>query len=54
MDAGCEFHGYASDITRTWPINGAFSKLQREIYEAVLMTRDACIQARATSGYRER
>ncbi|XP_065829372.1 xaa-Pro aminopeptidase 3-like isoform X2 [Oscarella lobularis] len=44
MDAGCEFHGYASDITRTWPINGAFSKLQREIYEAVLMTRDACIQ----------
>ncbi|XP_049821354.1 xaa-Pro aminopeptidase 3 isoform X2 [Aethina tumida] len=35
MDAGCEFHGYASDITRTWPINGTFNKYQREIYEIV-------------------
>lgn len=36
MDAGCEFHGYSSDITRTWPINGKFTSQQREIYEVVL------------------
>ncbi|CAH0552675.1 unnamed protein product [Brassicogethes aeneus] len=36
MDAGCEYHGYASDITRTWPINGKFTKEQREVYEVVL------------------
>ncbi|KAF5273433.1 hypothetical protein FQA39_LY07450 [Lamprigera yunnana] len=33
MDAGCEFHGYSSDITRTWPINGKFTSQQREVYE---------------------
>ncbi|KAJ3651342.1 hypothetical protein Zmor_017391 [Zophobas morio] len=36
MDAGCELHGYSSDITRTWPINGKFSPHQREVYEVVL------------------
>ncbi|KRT80604.1 Peptidase, partial [Oryctes borbonicus] len=36
MDAGCEYHGYSSDITRTWPINGKFNQVQRCIYEAVL------------------
>ncbi|CAG8723280.1 316_t:CDS:10, partial [Acaulospora morrowiae] len=36
MDAGGEYHGYASDITRTWPINGKFTQAQREIYEVVL------------------
>ena len=29
MDAGCEYHGYTSDITRTWPISGSFSDPQR-------------------------
>ncbi|PPI88443.1 Xaa-Pro aminopeptidase [Candidatus Pantoea edessiphila] len=36
VDAGCNFNGYASDITRTFPINGKFSKQQREIYNIVL------------------
>jgi intermediate cleaving peptidase 55 len=36
MDAGCEFNGYASDITRVWPINGKFNKAQLEIYNLVL------------------
>ncbi|CAN8012438.1 unnamed protein product [Ixodes pacificus] len=33
MDAGCELHGYASDLTRTWPVNGSFGSGQRELYE---------------------
>ena len=36
IDAGCELDGYASDVTRTWPISGTFSPAQREIYEIVL------------------
>ncbi|XP_018895572.2 xaa-Pro aminopeptidase 3 [Bemisia tabaci] len=38
MDAGCEFRGYSSDITRTWPVNGKFSPVQRIIYEVVYET----------------
>ena len=45
VDAGCEVGGYASDITRTWPINGKFSKPQREIYEIVLKAEIAGIEA---------
>ena len=36
IDAGAEYQGYASDITRTFPVNGTFSKAQREVYEVVL------------------
>lgn len=36
MDAGCEYHGYSSDITRTWPINGTFTQKQKLLYEIVL------------------
>lgn len=36
MDAGCEYHGYTSDITRTWPTNGTFSPQQRILYEIIL------------------
>ncbi len=36
VDAGCEFQHYASDVTRTFPVNGRFSVEQREIYEVVL------------------
>ncbi len=36
IDAGCELEMYASDVTRTFPVNGVFSKPQRELYEVVL------------------
>ncbi|GBU13224.1 proline aminopeptidase P II [Enterobacterales bacterium] len=36
IDAGCEYQGYAGDITRTFPVSGKFSKEQREIYDIVL------------------
>ena len=35
MDAGCELQGYASDITRAWPVNGTYSKPQRLVYDIV-------------------
>ncbi|XP_064609057.1 xaa-Pro aminopeptidase 3-like isoform X2 [Liolophura sinensis] len=44
MDAGCELHGYSSDITRTWPVSGQFSAVQRLLYEAVLAVQESCIQ----------
>ena len=43
MDAGCEYHGYASDITRTWPAGGTFSDSQQSVYEAVLDTQQRLI-----------
>lgn len=45
VDAGCEIHGYASDITRTWPVNGTFTKEQKEIYEIVLNAQKAAIES---------
>jgi Xaa-Pro aminopeptidase len=36
IDAGAEYDGYASDITRTFPVNGTFSAEQRELYDLVL------------------
>lgn len=36
IDAGCEYLGYSSDITRTFPINGKFSPPQRAIYDVVM------------------
>ena len=36
MDAGCEYGGYSSDITRTWPINGEFTDAQLVLYEVTL------------------
>lgn len=41
IDAGCELDGYASDITRTFPINGRFSGPQRDVYEMVLAAQHA-------------
>jgi Xaa-Pro aminopeptidase len=43
IDAGCEYQGYASDITRTFPVSGRFTGAQRDVYELVLATQMACI-----------
>ncbi|HET6725598.1 MAG TPA: Xaa-Pro aminopeptidase [Gammaproteobacteria bacterium] len=43
IDAGCEVEGYASDITRTFPVNGRFSEPQRQIYDLVLRAQLAAI-----------
>jgi Xaa-Pro aminopeptidase len=43
IDAGCELDGYASDITRTFPVNGRFSPAQRELYDLVLAAQAAAI-----------
>jgi Xaa-Pro aminopeptidase len=45
IDAGGEYNYYASDITRTWPINGKFTPEQRRIYNIVLDAQEQCINA---------
>ena len=45
IDAGCEVAGYASDISRTFPVNGRFSAAQRDVYEIVLAAQTAAIAA---------
>ncbi|MCP4128818.1 MAG: Xaa-Pro aminopeptidase [Gammaproteobacteria bacterium] len=44
VDAGCEYNYYASDITRTFPVNGVFSKPQKLLYELVLKAQEAAIR----------
>jgi Xaa-Pro aminopeptidase len=44
IDAGCEYKGYASDITRTFPINGRFTDAQGDIYNLVLQAQESCIE----------
>lgn len=45
IDAGCELDGYASDITRTFPAGGRFTGPQRALYELVLASQQAAIDA---------
>ena len=45
IDAGCELDSYASDITRTFPVNGKFSGPQKTLYEIVLAAQQAAIAA---------
>ena len=44
VDAGAEYKGYASDITRTFPVSGRFSKAQRDIYDLVLQAQMSCVE----------
>ena len=54
IDAGCEVDGYASDITRTFPVNGRFSGAQRAVYQLVLAAQRAAIdKVRAGQGWNE-
>ena len=45
IDAGCELDSYASDITRTFPVNGKFSGPQKTLYEIVLAAQQSAIAA---------
>lgn len=44
IDAGCEYESYASDITRTFPINGRFNQVQKDLYELVLASQKAAVE----------
>jgi Xaa-Pro aminopeptidase len=44
VDAGCEYQGYASDITRTFPVNGRFSGPQRDLYQIVWEAQQAALK----------
>ena len=44
IDAGCEYRGYAGDITRTFPVNGKFTQPQREIYDIVLESLETALE----------
>lgn len=50
IDAGCEIEHYASDITRTFPVNGKFTDEQKAIYQIVLDAQEAAIKV-ATVGH---
>ena len=51
VDAGCEYGFYTADVTRTWPVNGTFTKPQAALYQAVLDAQEAAI-AQAVGGTR--
>ena len=54
IDAGCELDGYASDLTRTFPVNGRYGGAQREVYEIVLAAQAAAMdKVRAGNAWNE-
>ena len=46
VDAGCQYYGYVSDITRTWPVSGSFTPAQRDLYQIVMAVKQECIEVR--------
>jgi Xaa-Pro aminopeptidase len=54
IDDGCELHGYAADITRSFPVGGRFSGAQRAVYEVVLAAQRAAMdKVRAGAAWNE-
>jgi Xaa-Pro aminopeptidase len=53
IDSGCEYHGYTADVTRTYPINGRFTRVQQALYEIVLEAHDEAIAATKPGNTRE-
>lgn len=54
IDAGAEYDGYASDITRTFPISGKFTSVQKDLYEVVLEAQEAAFEhARAGNQWQD-
>ena len=51
IDAACELDGYATDITRTFPVNGKFNAAQKEVYQMVLAAQAAAIDAARPGGH---
>src|SRR3546814_13832835 len=43
IDSGAEYHRYASDVTRTFPVNGRYSLEQRQFYDVVLAAQQAAL-----------
>nr|POE75515.1 intermediate cleaving peptidase 55 [Quercus suber] len=43
VDAGGEYGGYITDITRTWPVNGHFTAAQRDMYRMILQVQQSCV-----------
>ncbi|KAF2837609.1 xaa-pro dipeptidase app [Patellaria atrata CBS 101060] len=43
VDAGGEYGGYITDITRTWPVNGKFSPAQHDLYQVILDVQRTCV-----------
>lgn len=44
VDAGCQVHGYCSDVSRSWPVSGTFTAAQRDFYNLLLETHQRCIE----------
>jgi len=44
IDAGCEYQGYAGDITRTFPVSGQFTAPQRALYDIVLAAQNKALE----------
>lgn len=44
LDAGCEYNCYCADITRTFPLDGKFTKESKEVYDLVLHMQSECMK----------
>ena len=52
VDGGAELHCFCSDVSRTWPVNGKFTREQAQIYQIVLATLNECINVSLDSTFK--